>query len=558
MSIKIKQSNFQSQQNLKINIDKIYSDYMQKIDRIRSYINHNMIKQDFYNGLIPNGTSKSANEISAEKTPQESRCHAFYRLLGLPVIGNVNKFFSPGFDIVKEENVTRTITLENKISIALNQLKHFNSASDERQWAPLNSLKIFSNNEGIDAAAKSLTLLSSSVGNNNEITLRLFESSLGKEKEWDKFSYKPNQVGFNFLIQDQSIPLNSLQDADGTKPSSNIFSSSHIIKPLVVDPRIDFSAEIKICVPFAIFQNFTKISSNTFCQTPIIEKIIRERLGTGDNSLNNTYFTNLQLFISQNDFIKDTVLIERFLKQKGNQENTKEGFQQRKLLEFIKLTLAMVDSLKSAKSQINKAQSQYYWLPVPSKIGPEYSCSVRKSILSNIPKIFFTPYDQDIVILSAKSASEQQSAEADAACGKVSHTNLIIGEDSIFKPTNSRGFEDTTSNNLQKLLRDRDGVISKANAGLRTIEIIMGEFSGLGLSDIIAITYALYIMPESDLLGLIDDDAFERASRHLKLGGASRSDNILISMQSLTDTVKSLYQLMDKIYLNSSSNHHTT
>ena len=61
--------------------DYLYETFISSIDRIRSH----------YNGLA---NSKELN------TPQyqESRCSAFFRRIGFPVVADGNNFHSPGFD----------------------------------------------------------------------------------------------------------------------------------------------------------------------------------------------------------------------------------------------------------------------------------------------------------------------------------------------------------------------------------------------------------------------------------------------------------------------------
>ena len=82
-----------------INVNNLHESIIKKIDSIRSYIvvssvkidkNINLDKQDFDEILKKN--------IKKEKDPQESRCHAFYRLIGLPVVDKDGYGYNPGFD----------------------------------------------------------------------------------------------------------------------------------------------------------------------------------------------------------------------------------------------------------------------------------------------------------------------------------------------------------------------------------------------------------------------------------------------------------------------------
>ena len=551
MVVNIKQSNYESQQNLKIDIDKIYSDFIQKIDRIRSYVNCNSVSDDYYKSFSLTEESKTANRIAAQAgIRQESRCHAFYRLLGLPVVGKDDKFYSSGFDIIQYDNVKRDINKQHKINVAKNLITGFKDLSNIREQIPLNNLNYFSNNKNIDAAVRSLTVLSSYEGNNNTIiSLRPFSKTLEKvEDPYDMISpilsYK---VGYEFMVGGNPIKFTDLRDASNTPPSNKIFKSRHIISPFIVDPRIDFTAEVQICVPFPISTSFTKVSPDTFAEISYIERIINERVTKKDSSDASTYYQKLKDIINAAEFIKDEDLIK-----KVNQEDASKGVEQEKLLEFLRITSAMVVALKNSISAINKAQNEYYWLPIPSVAGPEYSSAVRDPIsFKDMPKSLLTTLDKEIIIISAQLEQNRRSVPAAAADGLVKATPLnVLG--SISDPTKSRGIIDIIEKNLKKLIKTRQTIIGDANNALRTIEIIMGEFSGLGLADIIAIIYALYLMPIEDVFGLLDEDAFNRGIKAGVIDIIANKSDIATSMGSLLRTVNGLYEIMDKFYQDAS------
>ena len=99
--------------------------------------------------------------------------------------------------------------------------------------------------------------------------------------------------------------------------------------------------------------------------------------------------------------------------------------------------------------------------------------------------------------------------------------------------------------NLEELTQRRNKFMTKAGKALRKIEIIMGEFSGLGLCDIIAILGTLYVIPKENLLGFLDKDAFSRMQILLNRPEATQS-TLPESMIALTNLVKDFYNLMDK------------
>lgn len=557
----IKQSIFQSQQNFKIDIDKVYSDFIQEIDKIRSYVYVGSVTKDIYNGLKTKSKSTTANKIKAKDSYQESRCHAFYRLLGLPVVDKNFQFYNPGHDIVKKPGIARKITIDTKINIATNLVPGFELISQERENLPLDNQSIFSNNQSIDAAARALSILSFSLGNETigGINLRPFVMPLDDSDDPFAMTSKGYKLGHDIFVGKNSVSFSDLRDSGEGEPSSKIFSSKHIIRPFMVDPRIDFTAANRVCVPFVTEKSFMKVSSDNYAQAPIIEKIINERLSNLPADSAGTAYDELVNFIKQNTTIKDEDIVNNILTDSDKYQVSEK----QKFLQFLKISQAMIDSLNRSVATIHIAQNLYYWLPIPSTTGPENKCSIRKNIASeNFPSILITEADYDIIVRSAKSLREQLSVEASKANGSTTSNSSVFGGSVAFNPTASRGFVDNNSSNLQKLLKKRNEILDRANQSLRTIEIIMGEFSGLGLCDIIAIIYALYIIPEKDLLGFLDDDAYDRmtyissftSSFNLNKEALERS-SIIDSMISLNKTVKSLYDLMDKMYLNSLTTH---
>lgn len=561
MNDTVKQSNFQSQQNFKIDIDKIYSDFVKEIDKIRSYVYVGSVTKDIYNGLKTKGKSTTANKIKSKDSYQESRCHAFYRLLGLPVVDKSFQFYNPGHDIIKNPGIARKITIDTKINIASNLIPGFELISLARENLPLDNQNIFSNNQSIDAAARALSVLSFSSGNETVggINLRPFVTPLDDSDDPFAMTSKGYKLGHDVFVGKNSVSFSDLRDASEAEPSGKVFGSKHIIRPFMVDPRIDFTAATRVCVPFVPDKSYMKVAADNYAQTPIIEKIINERLSTLPADSAGTAYDELVTFIKQNNVIKDEDIVNNILTDSDKYQITEK----QKFLQFLKISQAMIESLKRSIATIHTAQNLYYWLPIPSTIGPENKCSIRKNIASeDFSAALITEADYDIIVRSAKSLREQLSIEAAKASGTPTSGNFVFGGNAAFNPTASRGFVDNNATSLQKLIKKRNEALDTANQSLRTIEIIMGEFSGLGLCDIIAVTYALYIMPEKDLLGLLDDDAYDRmtyisrmtSSFNLNKAALERS-SIVDSMLSLNKTVKSLYDLMDKMYLNSLTNH---
>src|ERR1035441_9858525 len=151
----------------------------------------------------------------------------------------------------------------------------------------------------------------------------------------------------------------------------------------------------------------------------------------------------------------------------------------------------MCQKLVEAQDQIRTVQCLYYWLPLPFAIGPEGGSGVADPILSTrLPPYgnnssFVTALDLNIINFTLKQAGDNfniQSAPLDGTPYLSANFDYIPSFDS----GTTSGFGNLTLDQLNAALKIRSYKMNIANTALQTIEIIMGEWSGLGLCDIIA------------------------------------------------------------------------
>src|ERR1700686_4498183 len=108
------QINYKSNQNFNIDINKIYSDFIQEIDANRSISNLNFFVTGDNKIFKIETIAGLSNSLKIEATPQESRAHCFYRLIGFPVIDqNGGDFYNPGLDSANPANLAKKITVAN-------------------------------------------------------------------------------------------------------------------------------------------------------------------------------------------------------------------------------------------------------------------------------------------------------------------------------------------------------------------------------------------------------------------------------------------------------------
>lgn len=549
-----KQENYHSNQPFSIDIDKIYSDFIQEIDEIRSYTNTNNPNnaKNIFDSLKEDNKTITNNSIS-EITPQESRCHAFFRLIGFPVASKdyaSNKIYNPGFDAVKSKD--KILKLNDKINIAKAPIIGFEKLSLERELYSSKLKSIFSNKYSIDAGTLAL---SSGTCGHKKINLRSFVAPLENSDPFD-MTIQSYTVELDSFVGKNEISLLKYQASNGETPKKLSKTRKHIIKPFIVDPKIDFSvnpSNRRIAVPFVPDKNHTKISPEVFVKRPLIEKVIRDRFAITDQEkgLGNSS-KELVDAIKKISSIQNEEIVNKISNSDYFDLNDKSKF-----VYFINIIQEIMVKLVGAINIISKIQSLYYWVPLPSDIGPEGGSEVRNIF---IPTLFsdellaaFPLADKNILIKQIQvglSDPNQQTSSLDGIpdVGGFAFNDFFPN---TFTSETSESQGNNSKDTLDRLIVIRNKNLTLANDALRTVEIIMGEFSGLGLCDIIAIIAALYAMPKEQLIGFLDEDAKVRLFKIREFAyikEISSGSNYSETMTTFTSTVKDFYNLMDKIY----------
>lgn len=598
------QTNTQSNQDYDVDIITLYKHYVTGgntpndnqpgqnigIDDVRAQISVSVTgtkTADLIKSLNINPTTNTPAPTPNTTTPvllaQESRCHAFYRILGLPVVNSSgSQFYNPGFDIVKFKGLDRTITLPTKITIATNVGTKFEAISSARETWTSNTAQTFSTPTSVESGVLALT--SGSYGSGGAINKRVFNVLKNVTGPFDYLSAHQTFAitTQDCMVGDQAQSLEEFQDAaantinafaDGTAktPSSIFFQHQHIIAPFMVDPRIDFSiwgnesttfqgSSRRIAVPFVPDATYLQVSSTATAQRPIIESIIRARVYQANQIVEaGTSIATAQALIMSDPaignipFIGSTPISNIF---SGSVFNLS---QQNSFADTLSSIQTMIDKLVAALHVVQKAQGIYYWLPSPNTSGPEGGCKIRPVPLNpNFFNTLVTVADYDIIQNQIQALFSQPLAATSSSngvpdLGNSAFTTPIMSFNK--NTTNAQG--SISSNTMSVLGTQRNKKLADAGNALQIIEMIMGEFSGFGLCDIIAIVGALYTMSIPDLVGFLDDDAYQRAQDTLGNGFSTRS-SVTTSMASLIAGVGGFYQIMDQVFIDRIGNNSLT
>jgi hypothetical protein len=538
--------------------------------------------------IDPNATTAAPVSGPASVPPtfaKESRCHTFYRLIGLPVVSSdKNGFYNPGFDAMRQDKVKRTVTLEYKIKVASSVDPGFEAISLARETWITNMANIFMIPISVEAGV--LTLTSGSTSGLSTCILRKFNSPFLVNMAPDPFDFivKDQQYAItstNGLVGKQSIPFNTYCDSDGNTIDSdqtattNFFNHQHIIVPFMVDPRIDFSIwtsesqtkpglSKRVAVPFVlngVYDHCLETSETARAQRPLIEQIITNRmLQLNASGSAGTSSADAIAMIQQFKSIQQAAIGTSTLSQvfSGQLFGTTQANYFAKYLSIIQ---ALMTKLVSAIHKVEEAQGKYYYLPIPSASGPEHGCSVRGIIWSQDViennQTLITDADFDIACSElAASMTRITNAvtipNATPDVGASSPTNTVGNQITLdIDTSNALGDQNSYMNSI--MMANRNQLLSEANQSMQIIEMIMGEFSGLGLCDIIAIMAALYVMDMPYVLGLLDKDAYARATTILGTLPAANG-SISACLKQLASTVMQFYQIMDVVFINTFNN----
>ena len=507
---------------------------------------------------------------------QESRCHAFYRIIGFPVISSDKQtFYSPGFDRVMGPGITRTITPQDKITIAGKVGTAFETISQNREAYSSATATIFTVPQSVEAGVLALT--SGTYGSNSNINIRKFAAPFLKNTSLSPFDFTAADQTYSApvgditaeysLVGNQPVLLSNYMDNNANNPNvkagnySILQRHQHIIVPFMVDPRIDFSVwssesktvsglSKRIAVPFVPNASYLNVSSTATAERPLIEKIITDRMSQTNNTASAGQAVSAVVQYIQNTKSIQSVNIGSTPIGNIFSNNIFKTSQQDAFANYFLIIQAMIKKLVASLGIIHAAQGAYYWLPIPSTKGPEGGCTIRPILLNqNVPAtLIAVPNDSDLIfnqlqVLVSSLTTVSANANSTPDRGGFALPNQTI----TFDSSTSDSLGSHSSQTMDTLTSRRNRKLSDAGDALQVIEMIMGEFSGLGLCDIIAIVGSLYVMPLTSVLGLLDYDAYGRAKTALGSSLPSQ-DSIVISMNNMASYVNGFYQIMDQVF----------
>ncbi len=521
------QSTFTSTQDV-VNPDvKTYYKIIQNIDSFRSRFN---VSTSNLNETISRGDIDQviSNNNMNEVTYQESRCNAFYRMIGFPIVApDGSQFYNPGHDpdAIRDENkITKKLNTANAV------LSGLSTILTQRENYP---------------KVSNLVFISQDTLSTNIAIASMFVRPLEKQIDTSIKALEIDQQVFK-------VPDRALVGAGGDLSTSVLVSedSIHILRPFIVDPRVDFTvtpAVNRICVPFLKDKSKTKLAVDNYLKRPYLERVIEIRCATNDitfpQAVANTAIQGVISFIKSAVDIVDQTLVDTVADPSTAYTSGTVLF-----LKYIKIIDALITQLVNAKTEIHRIQERINWQPIPNINGPEFGATLRD----------VDPTDTANNRIIEKNIVDQQSkkifadAEFNLGLDNADLGNFALNIDNVVFGA-LKNVPNVYDQQLSTMLKQRNSFNSIAANHLRTIEIIMGEFSGLGLLDIMAIQAALWLMPKPALVGFLDADAVDRVNKtkfwkqRIALPGGSE---ITSSLQEFEKALSNIYALAQSFYDN--------
>lgn len=523
------QQKFKSNQDiLNIDFDKLYDSFIVPIDAIRSH----------FNALVP-----SSQELNTPQY-QESRCHAFYRMTGFPVVADAGNFYSPGYDPDLNTDKDSTAAYQKIANDIINNLNLTSQFAYREQQVQIFFKRIFSDG---GTQAQQITL--------GSLFIRSFAQQIGSTTP---LVDDPNKQQF---VHERNIEINKIFGVYGTIDPS-ILTTRHPIKPFIVDPRIDSSVRPivnRVCAPFLKDKSQTKIFGSTTGSTdnlkrPYIEKVITTRFNNKNltldqgNDVINAIFHDITANPSQTD--QDLVAaVADPLGQLYSSEIKIFG-------DYIKIIQIVIDKLIDSINEVQKLRQKNNLQPIPDPKNGVESGIDGGTVNTPIPN---DPNNKAIENQLIQLSQQQilNDIQFDTGLngapdlGDFVFSNL---DDSVFSV--NKNVDKSFQEKLDSLNENRNKDGNDSINFLRNIEIIMGEFSGFGLIDIIAIQAALWIMDPLALLGLIDSRAVQRIrdfrKNDINIKDIQSTDipDVVSSLQSFEKTLLNIYLFIQKYYDN--------
>jgi hypothetical protein len=491
-------------QSADINIDSMVEKFIRPIDAKRSYFAPNILASS--RTPTSDGQKASPQDVSiggvSKRELQESRCHTFYRMLGLPVVAIDASYYNPGFNAIGGRGAKqRHEAVASKVSQVVREMQNTREREARRN---LSVFKMASINASVYGVALGLPRSSEQ---------KRF-SLIDTNKKW----YQEDDQKFTNKKRQEFIQR-EYETSSGEDITEFFNERKHILRPMTVDAAIERTVQPGdrvICQPFLKDRKATRFDEpNIHLERPGIEFVLRLRLNQHsdiDNltqaiqALSSERASSVELAkVSVADLrvLATALLNERNIVDLDTAKKTLSGASNLEIItidSLVKMLKGLVDLLARSMEQMAEVIENMNWTPLPSENGPEGGTEIARFIRTKVNR---SKVEQRIYRLEAK----QKNAKRQVALTSQTNSDLKYSDFALSEFQNT---EKLFVGELNRAKERRDELEKNGSRALQIIEHIVGEVSGFGLVDVLAIYTALWAIDINVLVGMLDDDAFQR------------------------------------------------
>ena len=417
----------------------------------------------------------------------ESRCHAFFRNIGFPVVSPNGSFYNDGHDPHKSVTESTRSSVEMTLYLNNDLIRLIKAREDDVKVRR----DIFAKQDDIATAyalmlCKPRPFLSAQTGQNNP-----------------------------FAIDQQKTPIESrkqeLNSLNVTNVPDIVTNVPHILKPFIVDPylagSVDPEQTKRVAVPFLaspgeLSTGVDEKGNKTMAIRPLLEQVIYNRLqvketDTGFVTVAKNLLASPKKVISED--VKSTLLAlsgQNSLEYVG--QDIIDAIQDFTTLEST-IAKTLIKGIKSSVHELNlstidlaNVRSRTKFQPIVDVNGPEFPQGGKLYTANWVVEQSEAQINEAILNLR-QVLNEILQGNSDSRIGNRTYVGGIsVDLTKDLKPS------------IKNIRREVDELGRVSLNLLANIEKITGEVSGLGIVDILAIHTALYTIDMRYLIGFLD------------------------------------------------------
>lgn len=456
------------------------------------------------------GDTVSENKQSSQIFPPvaESYCHAFYRILGLPVIhGNKIDFYNPGYYGDEDTQEDKEKRLKVDTSVQDYNLSMFEMRRE--QICNENHLAFNNANSKIEYRLEMMKA---------PMPINMLDPS----PNFDPFAIDTKQINTNFPKRNKFKNVGKILRpfkcvsyiSNNIVPSTNRICAPFIVKNGTLNKTLTCT--------YLEFVSRVRFSSDIkrFGSSAVYNSLI-EQIGALNDSAGNNILSDFAATISSFTDVEAYIFLQLFIS-------------------FISICI----KVKEIRIKNQDLGNQLY-----TKL---YSTGENVSI-DKTGKVQLGYIDRQI------DQKKKERAEKSIILGQLPASGVDFDGTRLSNPINCitnntfvslvQGDINNVNNQIKELEQQKNNQLALFNSINDSSFYVVGEVNGIGLIDVICLMMSFWLLPQDQLLSMLDGSSFKRLYRETNLHNdvvEKRKSSKDASVIAISEVIKS----MDKIVFN--------